>query len=355
MSNLINKIIFFLTFLFWSNSFADINKENSNLPNINPQEQNEYAYVGLGEDSSSKVLNKSYRRDFYRYNPITDSWHKLNRFPGDRRTGAVCFILNGQAYVGCGQDEGDITLNIPERFREDIYKYDFDKDKWKEIAPFPMSLRKDMISFILNKEAYIGLGHFGAKAFSDIYKYDIKKNKWIKAFEYESKQNPKLVFTIDNKLYIGGNNFFCLDSSNDEWKQLKDIPENCNTDIVFIINGKAYTGFGGMEEKKSSKKSKRRKKKESKNFKDNAFYCYDPIKNTWTKLKSFPGKARKGCVSFSLNGKGYVGLGEDLNGKYYKEFYSYDPINNIWQKIADFPSKSRINAVAFVLKENKIN
>ena len=79
------------------------------------------------------------------------------------------------------------------------------------------------------------------------------------------------------------------------------------------------------------------------------FYCFDPNTNQWTKIKPFPGKARKGCVSFTLNNKGYIGLGKGKNNKFYKEFYRYDPKSNNWEKITDFPSKPRTKAISFVL------
>ena len=65
---------------------------------------------------------------------------------------------------------------------------------------------------------------------------------------------------------MGGENFFCLDSASDEWKQLVDIPKESNMEVVFVINGKIYIGFGGSidSEIKLSKKEKRRKRKKIK-------------------------------------------------------------------------------------------
>ncbi|MCP3659493.1 MAG: hypothetical protein GY830_03900 [Bacteroidetes bacterium] len=345
--------IVFLTYLLNSSiskAGAIDNVSNSNKESLIEKEIKEepieYAYVGLGEDNLSKPLEKNYRRDFYRYNYILNNWIKLKKFPGGRRTDSISLVVKGKAYVGCGKDDGDPSLKIPERYREDIYRYNTKNDTWSLIAPFPLCLRRNMIAFTIKSIGYVGLGRFGAKNFANIFKYNTIQNKWIKAFEYESKQNPKLVFTINDTLFLGGKTFFCLDK-NDQWKQLQNIPEGNNADVVFVIKDKAYVGFGGMKEKNLKSKKRRKSKKY---FKENLFYSYDPKNDKWTEIKPFPGKSIRGCVAFTLNNKGYVGLGEDNDGNLYKEFYCYDPENNSWQKITDLPSRSRKNSVAFVLK-----
>ena len=150
-----------------------------------------YAYVGLGEDNSSKILKKSYNHDLYKYDDSTNTWTKLKKFPGGKRNGSICFVINNIAYVGCGQDDGDATLKIPGRYRDEVYKYIQSKDQWIEVASFPQSLRKNLIAFVLDGIAHVGLGNFGAKRFSDIYKYDIAKNAWIKAFEIRFQAKSK--------------------------------------------------------------------------------------------------------------------------------------------------------------------
>lgn len=82
--------------------------------------------------------------------------------------------------------------------------------------------------------------------------------------------------------------------------------------------------------------------------------------------------ARNGAVAFSLNGKGYVGLGYD-GIRYLKDFWEYDPEGTpnpadypslsdsikalfsktgSWRRIADYPGDSCRYAVAFVIDGN---
>lgn len=65
---------------------------------------------------------------------------------------------------------------------------------------------------------------------------------------------------------------------------------------------------------------------------------YDAALNVWTKKTDFPGTARIGAVGFVANGKGYVGTGNDFSGNgFTRDFYEYDAANNTWSQKADFP------------------
>ncbi|HYC87284.1 MAG TPA: fibronectin type III domain-containing protein [Chryseosolibacter sp.] len=65
---------------------------------------------------------------------------------------------------------------------------------------------------------------------------------------------------------------------------------------------------------------------------------FDPSDSTWTARAEFPGTARIGAVAFVVNGKAYVGTGNDLSGNgFRRDFYAYDPAFNSWQQVADFP------------------
>lgn len=58
----------------------------------------------------------------------------------------------------------------------------------------------------------------------------------------------------------------------------------------------------------------------------------------WTQKLDFPGTARIGAVAFVINGKAYIGTGNDLSGTGFKQdFYEYDPTSNTWAAKANFP------------------
>jgi hypothetical protein len=50
-----------------------------------------------------------------------------------------------------------------------------------------------------------------------------------------------------------------------------------------------------------------------------------------------PGNERQEAASFSVNGKGYVGLGQYGHTDYFTDLYEYDPLLNSWTRKSDYP------------------
>jgi hypothetical protein len=67
--------------------------------------------------------------------------------------------------------------------------------------------------------------------------------------------------------------------------------------------------------------------------------------STLTPSATFPAPGRTESVSFSINGKGYVGLGQRLSLEYYSDLWEFDPATEKWFKKANFPGGSRSNFV----------
>lgn len=78
------------------------------------------------------------------------------------------------------------------------------------------------------------------------------------------------------------------------------------------------------------------------------FWEYDPATGTWTQVADFAGSGRRGAVAFALNGFGFVGTGQDATGLK-KDFYKYDPSTNSWTQLNDFLGSARKYAVGFTM------
>ena len=84
-------------------------------------------------------------------------------------------------------------------------------------------------------------------------------------------------------------------------------------------------------------------------------YSYDPSTNSWTQLDSFPGGARRGAIAFAIGNSAYVGLGlgkgpsgvgsfEEL-----RDLYKYDETSDTWTAMnSTFPKWGTENATVFV-------
>jgi N-acetylneuraminic acid mutarotase len=77
------------------------------------------------------------------------------------------------------------------------------------------------------------------------------------------------------------------------------------------------------------------------------FWEYDTILNQWTQKADFLGGTRSEATSFVIGNTPYVGLGRF---KYpMKEFYKYDPNLNKWTRLNDFKGEARFSACSFII------
>ena len=79
------------------------------------------------------------------------------------------------------------------------------------------------------------------------------------------------------------------------------------------------------------------------------WWMYNPTTNTWTQKANFGGGPRYAAVGFSIGGKGYIGTGDSLGhvGGGFNDFWEYDPIADTWTKKANMPGAARYDAVGF--------
>ncbi len=79
------------------------------------------------------------------------------------------------------------------------------------------------------------------------------------------------------------------------------------------------------------------------------FWEYDPATDTWTQIADFGGGLRYFASSFVIDNKAYVGHGRKLDDSYGNDFWEYNPLTNLWTPIADFPGIARRGAASFTL------
>ena len=72
----------------------------------------------------------------------------------------------------------------------------------------------------------------------------------------------------------------------------------------------------------------------------------------WTQRANFGGGNRYAATGFSINGKGYMGLGithVGLNYTYYVDFWEYNPASNAWTQKANLPAAGRSSPSGFAI------
>lgn len=170
--------------------------------------------------------------------------------------------------------------------------------RWKQLADIPFKDRTSVFTFSIGAKAYVVGGVQSGTPTKELWEYDAAIDKWTQKASYPGNA----------WLYLSG----------------------------FVINNKAYigTGFGNNANSISP---------------DNAdMYEYDPATDKWMRKTDFPGVAREGASGFSIDGKGYFGLGSNnVLDKKFVDFYRYDPTADSWSRVADYPGEGQFSNLNF--------
>ena len=111
---------------------------------------NNIAYVGLGEYNSSG----SYPTDMGAYNPATNTWSTIAQFPGHYRAGQSAFSIGNYGYVGLGGYLAGGVYTI----MNDFYRYDPVSNTWVSAGNFPGPGRSNLVNQNVNNIVYVGSG-----------------------------------------------------------------------------------------------------------------------------------------------------------------------------------------------------
>jgi len=238
-------------------------------------------YIGTGLASGF-----GYTKDFWEYDPLSDSWSQKADLGNDVRISAVGFSIGSKGYAGTG-----ITINTT--FLKDFSEYDPDSNSWTQKSDFGGGKRSQATGFSNYSLGYIGLG-------------------------------------IDtNEDYT--NDFWGYNPNTDTWTQIADFGGAARSLATgFSIGNRSYAGTGSALEKLQD------------------FWEYNPSTDVWIRRADFAGVARVGAVGFSIGTKGYIGTGWKYNiTQYLKDFWEYDPATDTWTQKADFGGSSRYSASGF--------
>jgi N-acetylneuraminic acid mutarotase len=224
-----------------------------------------YAFVGSGMDSISGPTGTTLK-DFWRYNPSTNSWSAVADFPGAGGDGvyfATGFAAGGKGYL-CGGKTG------PNLYSNQLWEYKPSNNQWIQRANFPGGIRYQMLSFVVGNKAYVGMGTDQNTFKKDMYCYDPGANNWQTIAPFPGyERGSASTFALEER------GFVCLGNNG-----------GLLTDLIE----------------------------------------YNPKTDTWTLRAEYGGSGRKSAVSFVVDGKAYVGTGKGYSGKK-DSWYVYAPSN----------------------------
>jgi hypothetical protein len=159
---------------------------------------NKKGYIGLGFGYSGSS-QEIYNRDFWEYNPKTDSWTPKAAFPGEDRINTTNIVMNNEGYVGLG------NMNYPIKNFNDTYKYNPVTDSWTRIADYSGQGRGLALSFVWNGNLYVGGGNvrdqFSTGGLDDWWSYDPQTDKWIQKQNCSDYTYGKGIVSIGENVY----------------------------------------------------------------------------------------------------------------------------------------------------------
>jgi N-acetylneuraminic acid mutarotase len=83
-------------------------------------------------------------KDLIQYDPVANQWQVKAPFPGDARVNTTVFVIDGKAYAGGGIDNNGTF--------KDFYKYNPTTNSWTQIAASPFGSRG---GFSINSKGYV--------------------------------------------------------------------------------------------------------------------------------------------------------------------------------------------------------
>lgn len=263
----------FLIVIIWSLLFTSIQAQNgwtakAGIPVRRDQAAaftiGNYGYVGTGVTPSFP------HNDFWRYDPLMDTWIEIDSMPTLGRRGAFSFAIGNKGYVGGGVNSRSLT-------DDEFWEYDSDRSTWSRKADMPSGLT-------YSAETLIGfsIGEYG------------------------------YLYAPFNRF-----NFYRYDPITDTWSTMENSPMPKGLDqIGFSIGGKGYVGSGsGLSTTNLTE-----------------FWEYDAQLNQWSRKADLPGQDRFDAVGFSVGNYGYFGLGRHRTNLLF-DFWEYHPTTDTWVQI----------------------
>jgi N-acetylneuraminic acid mutarotase len=170
----------------------------------------------------------------------------------------------------------------------------FAQDSWVQVDSMNGPGKSVTTSFVVADTAYVVGGTTEIEFTRKMYSFNYSQNDW------------------DDELSWGGET---------------GGGQNRGNAISFVIENIAYVGLGQG------------------NTVDfyNDMWKYDPATATWTQMADFAGEARRAASAFSLDGFGYIGLGQSITGLK-NDFWKLNTTTNTWVQIGDFDGQARKNA-----------
>ncbi len=230
-----------------------INPDDNQMLSYNVVVDSWQKNINLPENSGNNPLaiatySKGYallKTGFWEYNTVDKNWERKADFPGVVLKYAFGFSIDGNIYVG----------NCYENY--EFWKYEVSTNTWERKADFVINPEIENIAFshyyfVSHNQGFLGIN--SEKSFRKLWQYNATEDAWVNKAALLTYAYDKLCcFVINDEAYVGlGRNPSWVDSqySNRIWKydyllnswtEFHSCNDNLPSEVSFSINQKGYT------------------------------------------------------------------------------------------------------------------
>jgi len=178
--------------------------QKANLPDIEgPGTGARYDAVGFGIGNYGYVgtgYNGSWLKDFWKLDPVANTWVQITNIPGNKRSAAVAWVYQNVAYITTGTNNGTEL--------HDFWKYDPSSQTWSQLRDIANTssdtydddytdiIRDHAVALVVPNggvwKAYIATGENGALT-SKTWEYDFATDLWSRKTSYKRTARQQAV------------------------------------------------------------------------------------------------------------------------------------------------------------------
>lgn len=292
------------TLLFLTLGFGAFSQwvQKSNLPSTGRNHPVTFAINGTGYLATGGSDGAPFNYDdMWKYDPVNDSWSPVGNMPGGDRSFAYGVAVGGFGYAGFGANiSGNAT------YLNDWYRFDPVSETWTTLATFPGTPRTHPAMVATSTKIYVGLGGSAGGDLDDWWEYDIATDTWTQRTDFPStRRHHPFYFNVGDDVYVGMghhqssifNDLYHYDITNDTWTQMASLPgEGRVAGTQFTYNDRGYVLSGQGEDHL--------------NLGTGEMWEYNPVTDSWAQLPPHPGTGRWAPGSFVIGDSIFLVCGQ---------------------------------------------